>query len=59
MENQIFKNHMRELVKEYLDIDNEIITLQKAMKERMKASEAMDNNLTIKTGYKKGIIRIW
>jgi hypothetical protein len=41
MENQIFKSHMRDLVKEYLDIDNEIITLQKAIKERKDRKEKL------------------
>ena len=45
MENQIFKNHMRELVKEYLDIDKEIITLQKAMKERKDRKEKLSRDI--------------
>ena len=34
MENQSFKTQLKQIVKEYLDIDNEIATLQKALKER-------------------------
>ena len=34
MENQSFKTQLKQIVKEYLDIDNEISTLQKALRER-------------------------
>ena len=36
MENQSFKSQLKQIVKEYLDIDNEIATLQKAIKEKEK-----------------------
>ena len=34
MENQSFKTQLKQIVKEFLDIDNEIATLQKALKQR-------------------------
>jgi hypothetical protein len=39
MENQSFKTQLKQIVKEYLDIDNEIATLQKALKERKEKKE--------------------
>ena len=41
MENQSFKNQLKQVVKEYLDIDNEISTLQKALKERKEKKEKL------------------
>tara|TARA_Y100001936_G_scaffold219598_1_gene233081 strand:+ start:272 stop:655 length:384 start_codon:yes stop_codon:yes gene_type:complete len=41
MENQSFKNQLKQIVKEYLDIDNEIATLQKALKERKDKKEKL------------------
>ena len=36
-----FKNKLKGAVKEYLEIDNQIITLQKAVKERKKKKEKL------------------
>ena len=51
MDNQFFKQKLKDNVKEYLNIDNEIATLQAAIKERKKKDElsvyilgAMKNN---------------
>ena len=41
MENQSFKSQLKQIVKEYLDIDNEIATLQKAIKERKDKKEKL------------------
>lgn len=41
MENQSFKTQLKQIVKEYLDIDNEIATLQKALKERKDKKEKL------------------
>ena len=41
MENQFFKEKLRESVKEYLNIDNEINTLQSAIKERKNKKEEL------------------
>ena len=41
MENQFFKQKLRESVKEYLNIDNEINTLQAAVKERTNKKEEL------------------
>lgn len=41
MENQFFKQKLRESVKEYLNIDNEINTLQSAIKERKNKKEEL------------------
>ena len=41
MENQSFKSQLKNIVKEYLDIDNEISTLQKAIKERKEKKEKL------------------
>jgi hypothetical protein len=41
MENQFFKQKLRESVKEYLNIDNEINTLQAAIKERKNKKEEL------------------
>ena len=41
MENQSFKSQLKNIVKEYLDIDNEILTLQKAIKERKEKKEKL------------------
>ena len=41
MENQFFKQKLRESVKEYLNIDNEINTLQAAVKERKNKKEEL------------------
>ena len=41
MENQSFKDQLKMIVKEYLDIDNEILTLQKAIKERKDKKEKL------------------
>ena len=41
MENQSFKSQLKQIVKEYLDIDNEIATLQKALKERKDKKEKL------------------
>ena len=41
MENQSFKTQLKQIVKEYLDIDNEISTLQKALKERKEKKEKL------------------
>jgi hypothetical protein len=41
MENQSFKSQLKQVVKEYLDIDNEIATLQKALKERKDKKEKL------------------
>ena len=41
MENQSFKTQLKGIVKEYLDIDNEISTLQKALKERKSKKEKL------------------
>ncbi len=41
MENQSFKMQLKQIVKEYLDIDNEIATLQKAIKERKDKKEKL------------------
>ena len=41
MENQSFKSQLKNVVKEYLDIDNEISTLQKAIKERKEKKEKL------------------
>ncbi len=41
MENQSFKSQLKGIVKEYLDIDNEIATLQKALKERKDKKEKL------------------
>ena len=43
MENQSFKNQLKQVVKEYLDIDNEISTLQKALKERKEKKKNYPN----------------
>ena len=40
-ENQIFKQRLKQLVKDYLDIDDQISTLQKAIKERKEKKEKM------------------
>jgi hypothetical protein len=40
-ENQFFKQKLKKAVQEYLDIDNEIITLQKAIKERKQKKEKL------------------
>ena len=41
MENQSFKSQLKQIVKEYLDIDNEIATLQKAIRERKDKKEKL------------------
>ena len=41
MENQSFKSQLKQIVKEYLDVDNEIATLQKAIKERKDKKEKL------------------
>ena len=41
MDNQFFKQKLKESVKEYLNIDNEINTLQAAIKERKKKKEEL------------------
>ena len=41
MENQSFKTQLKNIVKEFLDIDNEIATLQKALKERKDKKEKL------------------
>ena len=41
MENQSFKMQLKQIVKEYLDIDNEIATLQKAIRERKDKKEKL------------------
>ena len=41
MENQSFKSQLKQIVKEYLDVDNEIATLQKALKERKDKKEKL------------------
>tara|TARA_B110000114_G_C14999894_1_gene360252 strand:+ start:260 stop:667 length:408 start_codon:yes stop_codon:yes gene_type:complete len=41
MDNQFFKQKLKESVKEYLNIDNEINTLQVAVKERKKKKEEL------------------
>jgi len=41
MENQSFKTQLKQIVKEFLDIDNEIATLQKALKERKDKKEKL------------------
>lgn len=43
MDNQFFKQKLRESVKEYLNIDNEISTLQAAIKERKKKKEELSS----------------
>tara|TARA_Y100000389_G_C17340102_1_gene452831 strand:- start:209 stop:598 length:390 start_codon:yes stop_codon:yes gene_type:complete len=40
-ENQIFKQRLKQLVKDYLDLDDQISTLQKAIKERKDKKEKM------------------
>ena len=40
-ENQIFKQRLKQLVKEYLELDDQISTLQKAIKERKDKKEKM------------------
>tara|TARA_A100001015_G_scaffold304010_1_gene394560 strand:+ start:817 stop:1206 length:390 start_codon:yes stop_codon:yes gene_type:complete len=40
-ENQIFKQRLKQLVKDYLEIDDQIATLQKAIKERKDKKEKM------------------
>lgn len=51
MENQSFKTQLKQIVKEYLDIDNEISTLQKALKERKDKKEKLSKLIlgTMKT----------
>jgi len=51
MENQSFKSQLKNIVKEYLDIDNEISTLQKALKERKEKKEKLSKMIlgTMKT----------
>lgn len=51
MENQSFKTQLKQIVKEYLDIDNEIATLQKALKERKDKKEKLSKLIlgTMKT----------
>tara|TARA_B110001469_G_C9573659_1_gene284476 strand:- start:712 stop:1095 length:384 start_codon:yes stop_codon:yes gene_type:complete len=51
MENQSFKTQLKQAVKEYLDIDNEIATLQKALKERKSKKEKLSKLIlgTMKT----------
>ena len=51
MENQSFKNQLKQIVKEFLDIDNEIATLQKALKERKDKKEKLSKLIlgTMKT----------
>ena len=51
MDNQSFKNQLKQVVKEYLDIDNEITTLQKALKERKQKKEKLSKLIlgTMKT----------
>ena len=41
MDNQFFKQKLKESVKEYLNIDNEINTLQASIKERKKKKEEL------------------
>ena len=41
MENQSFKTQLKQIVKEYMEIDNEISTLQKALKERKEKKEKL------------------
>ena len=45
MENQSFKLQLKNIVKEYLDIDNEIATLQKAIKERKAKKEKLSKTI--------------
>ena len=40
-ENQIFKQKLKQLVKDYLELDDQISTLQKAIKERKDKKEKM------------------
>ena len=40
-ENQIFKQKLKQLVKDYLELDDQISTLQKAIKERKEKKEKM------------------
>ena len=51
MENQSFKTQLKQIVKEFLDIDNEISTLQKALKERKDKKEKLSKLIlgTMKT----------
>tara|TARA_B100000795_G_scaffold265445_1_gene247285 strand:- start:927 stop:1307 length:381 start_codon:yes stop_codon:yes gene_type:complete len=51
MENQSFKTQLKQAVKEYLDIDSEILTLQKALKERKAKKEKLSKIIlcTMKT----------
>ena len=51
MENQSFKTQLKQVIKEYLDIDNEISTLQKALKERKSKKEKLSKLIlgTMKT----------
>lgn len=41
MDNQFFKQKLKDSVKEFLSIDNEIMTLQAAVKERKKKKEEL------------------
>jgi len=41
MDNQFFKQKLKDSVKEYLNIDNEIATLQSAIKERKKKKDEL------------------
>tara|TARA_B100000963_G_C22522558_1_gene623729 strand:+ start:304 stop:687 length:384 start_codon:yes stop_codon:yes gene_type:complete len=41
MDNQFFKQKLKDNVKEYLNIDNEIATLQAAIKERKKKKDEL------------------
>ena len=41
MDNQFFKQKLKDNVKEYLNIDNEIATLQSAIKERKKKKDEL------------------
>ena len=45
MENQSFKMQLKQIVKEYLDIDNEIATLQQAIKERKDKKEKLSKTI--------------
>ena len=51
MENQSFKIQLKQIVKEFLDVDNEIATLQKALRERKQKKEKLSKLIlgTMKT----------
>ena len=45
MDGQEFKQKLKAAVKEYLELDNQIITLQKAIRERKKRKEQLSNTI--------------